>query len=147
MRSAREVALVCLLLLACGEESEHGEGDAATVASDVDGGADLDGGWASLAERPCPPDSTLTWENFGGAFVLDYCTGCHGRARGEGERQGAPIEVIFDDPASIRMLADRIWRMAADDNTYMPPVGGPDPETRRLLGEWLACGALTRAEL
>ena len=150
MRSARDLALACLVLgLACGEESEHAEGGAGTVASDpgVDAGANVDGPWESLAERPCPPDSTLTWENFGGAFVLDYCTGCHGRARVAGERQGAPVQVTFDDPGSIRTLADRIWRMAGDDNVYMPPVGGPDAATRRLFGEWLACGALTRAEL
>ena len=154
MRLAREIAFVCALaLVGCGDVDGRDDGAAGTGSADASiagsGGAgptNVDGPWETFDARPCPPDSALTWENFGGAFVLDYCTGCHGRARGAGERQGAPLDVTFDDPASIRALAARIWAVAADDNVFMPPVGGPDAETRRWFGEWLACGALTRGE-
>lgn len=112
----------------------------------ADAGQD-DGPFSSLAERPCPPDNELSYESFGGPFFLDYCQGCHGTARSAAERQGAPIGVYFDELEDVRLAADGIWRMAADQNRYMPPVGGPSAEVRRQLGEWLACGAPTRDEL
>jgi hypothetical protein len=36
---------------------------------------------------------------------------------------------------------------AADQNATMPPAGAPGEDERTLLGEWLACGAPTQADL
>lgn len=138
-----------LALIACGG-SDTGPAADASTADGSDGSvmmAPLGGPWEQLDERPCPPDNVLTWENFGASFVLANCTGCHGRGRPEGERQRAPVAVTFDDPASIRPLAARIWLRAADDNASMPPVGAPDAEQRRRFGQWLACGAPTQGDL
>jgi len=95
----------------------------------------------SLDERPCPDDSTLSYENFGGPFVLSWCSGCHASALPEGDRQGAPVGSDFDSGEQIREAAPRIWSRSADHNTSMPPQAGPDDESRERLGEWLACGA------
>jgi hypothetical protein len=109
-------------------------------------GVDM-GPWTSLDERPCPDDSFLTYENFGGPFMLSYCTTCHSSMLPADMRQGSPIEVNFDDIEDIRMRADRIWLRAADQNMNMPPVGPPSDDDRAMLGEWLACGALTVDDL
>ncbi|MFO0618883.1 MAG: hypothetical protein U0414_40215 [Polyangiaceae bacterium] len=95
----------------------------------------------ALAQRECPPDSVLTYENFGGPFIYSYCSGCHSKDLPEGMRQDAPLQSDFDTLASTRLWAARIWARAADHNTTMPPIGGPDDEDRERLGEWLACGA------
>ncbi len=159
-------AIVMLTTLACGE----GEGDADTGASsagsssgDASGGdasgGDASGGgesgtgtssepsWESLAERPCPPDSALTWENFGGVYVLSYCTSCHHSDLPFDARQLAPVAIDLETIELVRSHAERVWARAADQNQSMPPVGAPGPSERALLGEWLACGAPTNADL
>lgn len=160
-------ALLALLLSGCGEDAagsgtavgpddgaaadesavettpaatQGAAGDGANDASDAPSG-DLVGPWTKLSDRGCPPDSVLSYDNFGGPFFLDHCQGCHGGARAVGDRQGAPAQVSFDDVESIREWADRVWLRAADQNASMPPVGPPPAEARTLLGEWLACGA------
>jgi len=89
---------------------------------------------------PCPEASILAYDNFGGPFMSQYCTGCHGSAVPEAMRQEAPLGVDFDTLDLIRMQAERIYVRAADEDT-MPPGGGPHPDDRRLLAEWLLCGA------
>ncbi|MCA9650427.1 MAG: hypothetical protein H6712_14340 [Myxococcales bacterium] len=108
---------------------------------------DAMGPWSSLDERPCPDGSFLTYESFGGGFMLTYCTGCHHSRLPADTRQGAPIEVSFDDLEDIRAWADRIWARSGDDNDTMPPVGPASAEDRARLGEWLACGAPADADL
>jgi hypothetical protein len=100
-----------------------------------------EGPWASFAERPCPPESILTYASFGGPFMLNYCTGCHSSHLAADSRQAAPPTVNFDTLEDVRRQAERIWVRAGDHNVGMPPVGGPKAEERRRLGEWLACGA------
>jgi len=100
-----------------------------------------------LAERACPPDSTLTWGNFGAPFMLDWCTGCHADSLPEGGRRDAPRSVNLARLDDVRANMDLVWAEAADHNTTMPPVGGPTAHERALLGEWLACSAMTRGEL
>lgn len=153
--------LLALLVCGCGNHDERDTGDDTGAIAESDAGAGPEampssledaapvdeGPWMRLADRPCPEDNQLSWESFGAAFMLEYCTGCHGRAVASGARQGAPDTVVFDDPNSIRELEERIWARAADNNATMPPVGGPDAETRRKLGQWLACGSPVRAQL
>ncbi len=95
----------------------------------------------SLDERPCPEESFVGYEDFGGPFIITWCNGCHASALPEAERQGAPLGIDFDSIERIREQAGRIWARSADHNVTMPPVGGPEEEERVLLGDWLACGA------
>jgi hypothetical protein len=145
---------------AAGDESGTTEGDASGSDSGTPGTADETGTadatgtagddmgpWTSLDERPCPDDSFLTYENFGGPFMLSSCTTCHASRLPADLRQGSPIEVNFDDIDDVREWSDRIWIRAADQNFSMPPVGPPSDEERTRLGEWLACGAPTAADL
>ena len=144
--ASRPSALVFLLSLAsCSPDQVPGDstgdadtGDASTGDST---GAPM---WNSLDERPCPPDSALTAEDFGGPFVLTYCTGCHHVALAEGERAGAPLGVDFETLDKVRQHADRIWARSGDHNATMPPIGPAPADERARLGEWLACGAPSR---
>jgi len=116
-----------------------------------DGGAVLlaDGAvvYLSLMARPCPEASTLTYEGFGRPFFDRYCQHCHGAQVMAEARQGAPTGLIFDDLAAIRAHPELIWSVAADTNRMMPAAGVlPTDEERRLLGDWLACGAASAAD-
>jgi len=111
-----------------------------------DGGAGMlpDGAvvYLALRSRPCPANSDLTYATFGSAFVQSYCLRCHSEGLSGMARGGAPVGVNFDALEAIRMRADSIWRLAADDHMYMPENGAaPSPDERHLLGDWLACGA------
>ncbi len=103
--------------------------------------------YTSFDERPCPDESYLTFESFGGPFLISWCSGCHAAGLPEEERQGAPLGIDFDDIEQVRARAERIWARSGDHNVTMPPVGGPEMEERALLAEWLACGAPTLAEM
>lgn len=144
--------LAALLLAGCAGDPEDsadttgdsgGGTDAPTDAgSEASGDAPTGGGeWMSLDERPCPEDSPLTAENFGGPFMLSHCTGCHHSSLPAAERAGAPAGIDFDKLGDVRKHAERIWARAADQNMTMPPLGGPPQDERTRLGEWLACGA------
>jgi hypothetical protein len=78
----------------------------------------------------CPADSTLTYQAYGQAFMEDHCVRCHDD---------------FSTQEGVREALDRIDRSAAAGpdavNTYMPEGEDLSDETRRKLGEWLACGA------
>jgi hypothetical protein len=160
MRCARDLGVGLGLALALGlagckdaaagddEASDDGgtEGTADTDASEA--GSDGSTGeppteYPSLDERPCPDDSFLTWENFGAMYLYNYCTGCHASGLPADQRQGAPIEVNFDELADVRAWAPKVWARAGDQNATMPPVGAAGGEERALFGEWLACGAPT----
>lgn len=98
----------------------------------------------SLAERPCPPDSALTWENFGQPYMVSWCTACHSSALDEAHRAFAPVDVNFDDLDGVRAQAEAIWNRSGDQNNTMPPAGVAPAIEREQLGEWLACGAPSR---
>ncbi len=149
MRCAGEArAAIVAIVLACacdpGDASDDGESGSSGSESGSESGGES---WMTLAERPCPEDSTLTWESFGGPYVRSYCSSCHGSALPADMRQNAPLGLDFENVEQVRMHADRIWLRAADQNATMPPVGAPAQDERTLLGEWLACGAPTDAEL
>jgi hypothetical protein len=98
----------------------------------------------SLEARPCPPDSALTWENFGQPYVTSWCTSCHSSALDEDHRAQAPADVNFDDLDAVRAFAPQIWARSGDQNNTMPPAGVAPAVERAQLGEWLACGARQR---
>jgi uncharacterized membrane protein len=85
----------------------------------------------------CPTDSTLTYSNFGQAFMKDHCLACHAAA--------GPESPKFDTLAQVKAASSDIDRSAAAGpnavNTYMPDGASVDEAERRKLGEWLACGA------
>lgn len=95
---------------------------------------------AGVSAKECET-SYLDYGNFAAAFSADWCRGCHGAAVPEGMRQKAPLDVNFDDLESLRHWNERIRIRATGDAPTMPPAGGPSPEERALLAEWLACGA------
>lgn len=85
----------------------------------------------------CPTTQTLTYENFGQAFMQAHCLACHS-ARG-------PESPKLDTVEQVRAQASAIDKAAAAGpstvNTYMPEGSSVDTAERRKLGEWLACGA------
>jgi uncharacterized membrane protein len=85
----------------------------------------------------CPSDSTLTYANFGQAFVRDHCLACHAPS--------GPESPKLDTLERVRAAKSDIDRSAAAGpnavNTYMPDGSSVAEAERRKLGEWLACGA------
>jgi uncharacterized membrane protein len=86
-------------------------------------------------------DSYLDYDNFGAPFVINWCRGCHSSAVPAGMRQKAPAGANFDNLDQVRMWGDRIAGRATGTQPNMPPAGGPSEQERKLLAEWLACGA------
>jgi uncharacterized membrane protein len=78
----------------------------------------------------CPPESTLTYEDFGQAMIADNCLSCH--AGKESPR--------LDSVDQIRANSSLILHEAVA-TTNMPESSNMVLEERQLLGEWLACGA------
>lgn len=99
-----------------------------------------------LTGTVCPPDSTLTYDNFGAAFMEDYCLRCHSASVSGADREGAPADHNFDTIAEIRTFREHIDQMAGSGpeatNDQMPPDGdAPTLAEREMLAEWLACEA------
>ena len=113
--------LLLVLSLACGA----GAADTASAAADT--GADA-----------C---TLLTYDNFGEAFIRNWCMNCHAASTEGDARYGAPSGVDFDTHDDVVAWADRIAARADVDTPTMPPAGGADASERARLAEWLACGA------
>ncbi len=95
----------------------------------------------TIDQYHCPPDgTTLTYDNFGAAFLDANCNSCHSAP--VGYRHGAPDTIRFDTLDEVHELAARIFVRAAGPNTSMPPGPTPPPlDARDQLAEWLGCGA------
>ena len=97
--------------------------------------------YTDIEEWDCPSEGTsLTYENFGAAFINAHCQSCHGSTATD--RAGAPGEFIFDTRSQVERHRARIFARSAGENDSMPP--GPDDPTleeRTKLADWLACGA------
>jgi hypothetical protein len=93
------------------------------------------GGLGDATGSTCPPDSMLTYENFGRQLMAENCS-CHVT----GDESPS-----FDTLSKIQANAGDIDRAAAAGpnavNDFMPDDKSMPEETRRQLGEWLACGA------
>lgn len=99
-------------------------------------------------ETVCPPSSTITYENFGRAFMEDFCTNCHSSTKVGAARNGATADHDFDTLPGIQGVADHIDQAAgigpASANRNMPPeseTSQPADGDREKLAEWLSCGA------
>ena len=88
----------------------------------------------SATGSTCAQGSTLTYANFGEAFVQDNCLACHTRQ-----------SPILTTQASVQAASTEIDQVAAAGpnaiNTVMPVDHNVSTEDRAKLGEWLACGA------
>lgn len=86
----------------------------------------------------CVGAPVVDWDNFGQAFLLHACQGCH--ASTTLDRYGAPEDVNFDTVDEVWAQADEILLMAAGDYPTMPPRGGVEADDRTRLVWWLECG-------
>ncbi|MFT5457073.1 MAG: hypothetical protein ACI9K2_003566 [Myxococcota bacterium] len=93
----------------------------------------------SPAQDPSCTDSP-TWESFGQAWLRTWCTPCHSSALPAEARQGAPLGIDFDTYSATLPLASRLVPVAGGADATMPPAGGPSPEERARLEEWVECG-------
>jgi hypothetical protein len=122
---------------------------AALLSSQMGHGDGCCGGESSVfgppTESVCPPNSTLTYNNFGKPFMESYCTKCHDSEKVGEMREGAPSFHDFDTLNGIKAVSNHIDETAASGpaatNTGMPE-NNPKPslEERQALGEWIACG-------
>ena len=92
-------------------------------------------GCNSASGATCPTNNTLTYENFGRAFVARYCYECH--------NGGALVKYTLEGVRSSRI--DGAAAAGPDRvNDDMPPTGDrpiPTLDERQRLGQWIACGA------
>lgn len=79
----------------------------------------------------CPTDSTLTYANFGSAFMTNYCLDCH-----SGKESPS-----LNTQAKVQSNISHILQEAVYTNA-MPEDEDITTAEREMLGEWLACGAL-----
>ena len=84
----------------------------------------------TAADITCPSDSTLTYASFGSSFMSDNCLSCH----------AAKERPILTSQAAIVANKSAILS-AAVMSTAMPQGGSLSTAERKLLGEWLSCGA------
>jgi hypothetical protein len=109
------------------------------------------------AACPTPDPLTLTWDNFGQAFMTRYCTACHASDLPRSQRNGAPIYHDFDTLIGVLQVNVHVDQYAgagpAATNTFMPPErcpatpGGPiaidcprpSLAERTDLSVWLVC--------
>lgn len=83
----------------------------------------------AASDLTCPDDSTLTYANFGQAFVTEHCATCH-----------TSRQPVLTTQAAVQASTTAILA-AAVTGTAMPPDGSITTAERALLGEWLTCGA------
>ncbi len=116
----------------------------------------------------CPRGTSYTYENFGEAFMLSYCTSCHSSALSESLRAGAPTQINLDRYEDIVL-----WRISINNvatgrrlvtipsekpsgdgkedeeekqverkvRASMPPAENVPDIDRSRLSEWLGCGS------
>jgi hypothetical protein len=92
------------------------------------------GSGGSSTGSTCPNGSTLTFANFGQAFIQNNCIGCHSNR--------SPVLTTQADVQAARSDIDRVAAAGPDaTNTSMPQDHAVSTDQRLKLGEWLACGA------
>lgn len=85
----------------------------------------------------CEEAPPVSWDYWGEGFMIESCQPCH--ASTAAERNGAPVDVVFDSEADVRRQAAAILAVATGEDPSMPPAGGPTEEDRALLEAWLRC--------
>jgi hypothetical protein len=82
------------------------------------------------SEVVCPTDSTLTYENFGSAFLRTNCLSCH-----TSREKPALTSLALVQANSAKIIS------AAVTSSNMPQDSSLTTAQRTQLGQWLACGA------
>lgn len=132
LRASSWIAGALLLAAACGEKGGDNHGG--------------DGAVGTSTQAVCPTPQTLTYQDFGKAFVGTYCLRCHSTNVKGAARQGAPDDHNFDTLDEVQGLREHMDQKAgsgpAATNTDMPR-NDPKPtvEERKKFAVWLACGA------
>jgi hypothetical protein len=113
----RTVAIALFMLAGCAGAAGEPQPDAGQ-AMDSGGGPDA---WPSLdSGGTC--NSTLTYADFGAAFLNSHCNGCHGWTQ-------AAVQSDATGLASIVL------------GGFMPPGGGLTQAQRQQFADWVDCGA------
>jgi hypothetical protein len=110
-------------------------GDAALADAGRSDGGTAEGGTADAGAGGCGTD---TYANWGQAFFMMHCLGCHGTTAmftGDGVR--------LDSVANIRMHTEHIIEHAVELEAPIMPLGtmGRPQAERDRLEKWLNCGA------
>jgi hypothetical protein len=118
MSFLRGAAIALLLLAGCAGAGAEPQPDSGTG---MDSGAGPDA-WPSL-DSGTGCDSTLTYANFGAAFLSSHCNSCHGWTQQSVQSSGTGL-------ASIVV------------GGFMPPGGGGLTQAQRQqFADWVDCGA------
>jgi uncharacterized membrane protein len=78
----------------------------------------------------CPPDSTLTYQNYTAMWIQDRCLRCH-------SGQSRPMLTSYE---SVMANKQDILETTVG-TTEMPEDANIPLEERQLLADWFACGA------
>lgn len=116
------VILIPLILMGCSDDKVGISADASPDATSVD----------------C---SLLTYENFGRAFIEDYCLECHHSELAEAERNDAPLSIDFETYDLVSNFSISI-KAIAGTRPLMPPsfaMAVPNSEERANLVQWIDC--------
>ena len=84
----------------------------------------------TASQLTCPPDSSLTYANFGEVFIADNCLSCHT------SRANPHLTTVESLRANRQAIIN-----AAVTSTGMPRSATMTVDNRSLLDEWLTCGA------
>ncbi len=103
--------LLFLFLIGCGGDSAVGTG-------------------IDITALECPPDSTLTYQNYTATWIQDRCLRCHS---GQLALRLTSFESVIANKQDI--LESTVATTSMPDGLNIPL------EERQLLGEWFACGA------
>ena len=132
------LVLTTLALLSCGKSNDDG-GEKDPYSNDL----------PPITNKPvnvptssnCAKGTKLNYANFAAVFVENYCTACHSSELLEGERFGAPIAANFETYKLLAVYLTGVKSMAGSGKTAMPPSGQVPSDERKLLDEWIDCGA------
>jgi hypothetical protein len=95
----------------------------------------------------CVHDPPLTYDNYGRAYLDQYCNGCHSSLLPEDHRRNAPMGADFDTYEGVLTWGERLVIRGTGEEPTMPPGGGPSPDEVSVFKEWLECEVATDAAL
>ena len=132
---ARVAVLVTGLSWSCGGGKEAATDGSRSAGGALDSGAMRDSG--GPVDPICVDAPVVTWDSWGQGFLGATCQSCHRST--SPDRNGAPVEVSFDDRDSALGLAERILARSTGPEPTMPPGGGVTEDDRYKLEVWLTC--------
>ena len=97
-----------------------------------------------LAASAAPPEESkacqVTYDNFGKAFLGQYCLRCHVSTKTSWfARRGAPKQMNFDNVDRVRMIKGMMVLEVATNKQMPPGKAKPTDEERAKFKEWLEC--------